>query len=866
MKINGNKKENIVFDAEQERQRSLGEKIESVPKESDASERNIRQFVKKDRVQQNVGEKQGDTQPKKKKKKWIIIALLGVVFCTLLGISVWGYSLYDRVSTDVSIANLLPKEADTVIRVVIKEDSEQVRLLKDLFQRFPGYSYIRKELDTVGEGKDADESFLEVWNSFGLNFEEDIFPAIGEYAWVSIPDFTPVEKVFGRQISQVFDLYQEREFAINLPQERAARVLGKEEKWGYISKDQERESDQIEEVDYIMGVEVEDKKKLQEVIEKMSQESDQFEYEKRKYSSYPYYVLSLKEEQEEQGVKGYDLPLTLRLNETFSALIGSSWVVSSREEWILEAIRRHASHTLISFTPQEKSSLNDNENYREIMNRFGDKEELISLYYDIDTKGICGSDELCNQIFSAQAISQGSGFSIQLSEKGIQLYTENILDEEQFSQQKNAFDGGISLHIPKQSGKYWADIFGEVSDAKHAYYDSKKYLTSQEERGYLEENIDEIYKATGIHWERDFVDKIQGDLGFSVFSEKRSFPIGMLTVEMENGSDFVQALMRYFIGIQEEQYEAYASLCEGQSSDPFCASLEKPNFELIQEDLPAGRLLRVEGGKDPLLGIVDIGLCAGLSNDKENRVFIASSCLPIRTVFDSESAPKENVLAFNEEYQISKSYVGEEGYSRSHIVPLGVFYSVYGIYHTLMNTMGGYESDSEISQENDFLNDPIFVGIEGVMKTIPSITSQSKNRGSSTTFIHIKEIPKEEKERTEAGIEMMMSGLTNARASAEQSRFKSTVSSYVPEMILCCDGGEQLYESPNSKSLLCGSQDMQFTSAEELGFDFVEYKVMQNCSIDNLSFEIHINTKGAGICSGTTILTEVGVEKFPQGC
>jgi hypothetical protein len=811
------------------------------------------------------------TQPlsqtkKSQKKKWIIIALLGVLFCLIFAGGVWAFSLYDRINTNVSMEKLLP-QADAVIRVVIKEDSEQIRLLQDLFQRFPGYSYLRKELDSVGEGRDVDESFLKSWDSFGLSFEEDISPAIGEYAWISIPDLTPVEKVFGERIAQVFDGYQDQKFAVDLPEEKTTRVLGEMEEWGYVSENEALENDYPEEVDYIMGVEVKDKKKLQEVVEKIYENSDRFTFEERKYSSYPYYVLRINEDdQKDEEEKEYDIPLVLRSDETFYALIGSSWMVSSREEWLLGSIRRHASHRLTSFIPKEGASLNESESYKEIMNRFGDKDELVSLYYEIDTEILCDSDYLCSQAFSSQGSSQGSGFSIRLSEEGINLYSENIVDEEGLSQKKNAFDGGTSRYIPKQAGKYWADVFGEISDMKNSYYDSKRHFLSEEGEEELEKIVDEMYATMGIHLERDFVDKTQGDLGFSLFSEKQAFPIGMLVVEMENGLDFAKELLNYTMVLQKSQYDAYVALCEEQPpSVPFCASLEEPNMELVEEELTAGRLFRIEGGngKDPVIGIADMELCAGLSNDGPDRVYIASSCVPIRTMFDSGGISEEDTLAFDEEYQISQSYVGKEGYSRSHIVPLGVFYSIYGIYFSLMGTLEGDDSDS--SQEDIFYNDPVFVGIEGIVKTIPSITSQSQNRGSSTTFIHIKELPKDEKERAEAGIERMMSGLTNARASAEQARFKSTMTSHVPAVIICCDGGESVSKSPTSGSLLCGSQDIQTASAEEFGFDSTEYKVMKNCSIDDQSFKIHINAKGAGTCSGTTILTEVGVE-FPQGC
>lgn len=815
-----------------------------------------------------------------RKKKVLLYTLLGIgIFLLVAGAiagGIWAYTQHDKVYGVVGVENIFPKEADLVVRVSIRSDAPQAQLLQAMAKKFPGYEYLRKELDKSGEGKDADQSFLDEWKDFGVSFDDDVLPVLGNSAWVVVPDLHPVEQVVGKELGMAAPTTESflalaQGTSQNVP--GSSFVLGEQTQVRPIQGTGGLKHVDVPALDFMVGVPVTDVKKALSVVEKMQKGNDRYQVTKHAYKGYDY--LELFDTKYEANAKGSED--TLRLNEarTFHALLGSNWISVSRDDWMREMIDRRNALLRFSFSKGAPSeSLDRNENVKHVMNSLqADADNLVSAYYKWNIKNSCSEGEFCSYGVKDQGMQEG-GFSVRLNEDGMLIRFAQLQGGKEFHEQKNGYKDGIASQIPKNSDGRWADVVFEVSDLKGMYYDFKRnYLT---EKGLAEWNSDleESFKASGVHVERDIIDNTTGSAGVVMLTSKSAFPEVFSIAHFGNGKG--EALLRSFFENVVKQENAFSAqnqeMCKNPAYRAYCQGLPKREPSVVEETkTDFGTIMHEKkgaGGTSALLGSLDI--CGGVG--KDGTTIFGTSCSGIEAILGGSGASDatQKTLASNDEYRFAEKYVGSEGFGRLHIVPLGLLYAFVGAYDSFAESSKtacvdktGCESMSVYEQQRQDEMATTMEGLEGIFKTIPSITMQSDSIESSSMFFHIKELPRDEKERADASIAKMMSGVKNAQEKAKSASFRALSSDLVSSMAVCCSNPGTTLETRTGKNI-CGHTSQLLPSASEFSADSVEYQVRKNCDA-NGDFEYAIRATGSGVCSGETVLTLKGAT-FPEGC
>lgn len=826
----------------------------------------------------------GNPEPKKGKSVLKITALVTAIVTVLGGLGVlgaWGYTKYERVYVALPAQKLLPQDVDFTATVAIKEDAKQVQILSALVKKFPGYEYLRKEMDKTGEGKDADQSFLDAWRATGVSFQDEVLPALGESAYVVIPDLHPVEQVVGQEVGSNFSDSPIRSLALGAPSANDVdmRVLGDSTRARTLQA--EANSPALPALDFILVAPIVDNQKALAVMEKIGKkEESRYQVTVHTYKGYTY--LEMFDTEFEAKAKGSEDMLRLNVSRTFHSLLGSNWVSVSRDDWMKETIDRRESNTLLSFS-EELPSLAGNEKYQSVMQSLhADGDNLLSVYYRWDMQNSCGESDFCAYGIKDEGIREG-GVSIQLSEEGILVRSSAPMEGKEFKQNPNGYREGFAKSIVKNANGRWADMFFEVPDARSAYYDFKRNTLTDKGLSQWAEGLEEVSSEVGFHIERDLIDRLTGGVGFVLYTDKKAFPDGAMLFEMKEGEAFMRGLFTFLAQKQNEQLQYMSGFQDPLTNSPLPVQSKKapariPEFSLEEKTIGTGTLFHLKmddpsGSLATALEASPYEVCGVVRSGSNPVAVIAGSCPMAEQILSGSGGASQTALSADEEYGLSEKYVGEKGHSRSHIVPLGLFYAVYGAWSMLAGSYetgdttygddslgGGANKDAQTEMES------MMTGVEGIVKTVASVTTQNETMHSGTVFIHIKELPSEEKDRASAGIEAMMSQMSQSRKGAESAMFKSKITSLVPQMIICCDESGATLGSVAGQGV-CDNADAGggvLPTAKTLGVDVVSYTVQKNCDA-NGDFEYLVSMASAGSCSGTTKITADGA-KFPAGC
>lgn len=705
----------------------------------------------------------GDNPGRRQQRRALKIALwvVGIVFVFggVVAGAIWGYMRYERVYVSVPTETLFPKENDLVVRVAIQKEAPQVVLLQKTLEKFPGYAYLRKEMDKTGEGKDADESFLDAWRETGLNFTEDILPALGDTAWLVVPDLHPVEQLVGQELGMAEENARDR-LAFEANDQSGGQVLGQ-------SSDRVRSTESTQKnihipaLDFMVASPISDMQKALSVMEKFGTEKDRYRVTKVSYKGYTYAdVFDTKFEAQEQGSDTSQL--RLNASRTYHALLGGNWVSASRDDWMKEMIDRRASRSMFSFS-QEAPSLEQNTSYTTVADSLdADGESLLSAYYKWDAKTTCGMGEFCSYGIKDQGIREG-GVSLRLSEDGLIMRSYVSKDSQELKQQSNKYADGLAREIAKNIEGRWGDVFMEIPDSQGAYYDFKRNFLTDKGLEQWDRYIQEGRSVFGVDVERDIIDRMAGSAGFVLYTSKSAFPAGAVLLQIDQGDMLVRKILDSLKRSQESMYAQYEEMCRIPENKAFCQNIAIPQISFEEREVSGGKVFRnVTNGisvEEALASPFEI--CGGTRTDGSLTVVTSSCALAEQLV--SGIAP-ESSLAQDAEYSRAQDIVGESGYSRVHMVPLGMFYAFSGAYTAIISQFESQESpvsgvDADAQGAEDMRM--VIEGLEGIMKTLPSFTSQQETQNSGTIFVHIKELPADEKSRAEDAVRVMIESSRN---------------------------------------------------------------------------------------------------------
>ncbi|NCA94358.1 MAG: DUF3352 domain-containing protein, partial [Sphingobacteriia bacterium] len=348
-----------------------------------------------------------------KKAVWKV-SLVALAFLILVGIAYFGFDFYEKKIRTVSVEKILPKDSNGVIKMNINPDANQFKLLESNMQKFPGYGILKKEIDESGEGKTMTELFFEKLKEKNLDFEADIKPAIGEEAYVVFPDMKPLFQNISREVVSLgSSLYAEAidKNIIKGADPSRGMVMGVEE-------------EPLIPLDFIMASDIRDKKKALEVIEKLKND-EKYETESRKFKGYEYIRIKIKNvENSEEG--SY-----LNYIETFHIVLGGNWFMTSKEDYLKEAINRRKEQWVFKniFSGDSAETLAGDESYEKVLSelRESDEEGIMFLYTKLNFEKIfkdnCesgGSFCLDNEYFKyPEDIIYG--FSLKMEEDGVKI-------------------------------------------------------------------------------------------------------------------------------------------------------------------------------------------------------------------------------------------------------------------------------------------------------------------------------------------------------------------------------------------------------------------------------------------------------------
>lgn len=806
-------------------------------------------------VSESIVAPQEEPSGKKGSLKKILLIVGVVLFVILLSwLGVWGYTRYERVYVSVDTEKILPKETDFVARVTIQEASQQIQFLKDMGEKFPGYEAFRKNLDDVGEGKDVDETFLDAWKKAGIDFDEDLLPAIGNEVWVVVPDLQPVEQMIGQEIGSIFGSSRPSEFAFGVGGEMNIRekVLGKSTKIQPIENSQKHTTPLA--LDFILATPIVDLEKAIQVAEKIEKGGDRFQVTKKTYKGYSY--LEVFDTQYEAKEKGrIDEGLRLNVGRTYYAILGGNWIGTSHNGWMEEMIDRRESLAIFSFS-EKKTFLEENEMYRRVMTSLrAEGENLLSVYYKWNT-------ESSPSEIQEQGMREG-GFSAHFNEEGLLMRSYASSNEKEFKQIPNKYREGLAKIIPKKMNGQWADIYLEIPDGKTAYYDFKRNYLTEEGLAEWTDELDEAQRETGLHFERDFIDYLIGSVGIIAYTGKGTFPGTAMIWEMRGGESLVRRIFDIAAGAWNYSFAMEYQACKTQKNLAYCKDVTMRKASVEEVTIDGGKMYRVRiEGSSFKESVPPYEMCGAVSMGEESRVVFSTSCSIAKGLIGMDGGASQETLSTNAEYVSMEKYVGEQGFSRIHIVPLGLLYFVYGVYNGIAGSSGdGLDSmggQSASTTEGEWLQ-----GWEGIVKTIPSITIQNESKEESVMFIHIKELPQEEKYRYDTAVGKMFSSLSEARESAMNAQFKVGIAEIVLMGIVCCDENDAPLGSKEGEKI-CSKMDGKLPTAKGLGIDAITYSVKKDCN-ESGEFEYEISASGAGVCSGVTKVTQDGAV-FPSGC
>lgn len=687
---------------------------------------------------------------------WSLIVGVPTVLVVLAFGAYWGYDKYEKTGRQIDISLLLPKDADVVARFVVDSEAPQMSLLNKNMMKFPGYDYLRKKMDKIGEGKDASESLLQQWKSAGLDFAEDIKPALGSVAYVVLPDIRPIEQLVGEELGSVampsLDHYAVGD---RMPDSGRGRILG----WSTIQTESAG-MDHSAVLDFILTAQIRDLDKAKQALSKIS--SERYTVEHLTYEGYEYIKITL---QKKAATDPESLQVSLRSDVTYHAALGMNWIVTSKEDWLREMVDRRLTRNMISFA-EKKESLADNGKYSEIMSRLKSGEDhLVSAYYRWGAQQDCsGMGDVCKYL-KDMGVYEG-GFLLGVREDGFVVQTAVMNEMVQNKRKPNGYKTGFAATFPKQSQGLWGDVFYEMSDFKTAYYDFKRNYVTDEGLDEWNKGLDGIMLETGVHPERDVIDHMNGSVAFLLMTGNKKMPAPVLAMHVDGTAPLKRLLDMYVEKGNASASALRSALCDQQEKatlpgagdvpadrqmQDFC-SHEKRSVALVRLEervKTSGTVFVIHSDMPTLVGGQPDEVALGVQGNDAKTLYL-SSYVPIVEELVNAPVAATASLSQDGEYMFAEKYLGSTGSTRFHVVPLGVFYALSSLFDSVTSQDEALSAVPTEQMEARKREDERNYAIISFLRTLKSLSFQESENGSASVFLHIEELPKAEKERADA--------------------------------------------------------------------------------------------------------------------
>ncbi len=748
----------------------------------------------KNRVLVLLGEgakKSADFFRKISRPKFLWIA--GFVFVAiLLSGGAWGAGWYAREVKSYPVLSVLPAAPDLVFEVNINADSKQYALLEKHASAFPGYGLLKKALDPVGEGKTLSEAFQDSLKRFNLDFDGDIKPVLGDSAYVTVSDMSPL----GESL-------QKGAVAIGSSSSRTLAGMIPPKKEGLAFSDRETssprprvlgdmtvrgvENDYAPEkpIDFLVASPVRDRKKARDTFEKLRSGSD-FEVETLEYRGFSYFKVSLKSK---ETTLPDDISRFIQFRTLYHGLVGGNWICASSEAELKKIFDRQASRRAWdSFTPKTSTStLADNDDFRSVRASLGNPDiaqSLVAGYFNVASdaffkKSPC-SGSMCSDPseFIRYPERIMIGWSLGFTESGIDMRWTNKTDDEALPGKPEA--ERLSNLVPQKAGGKWLNIFSEHDGLKNRFYNFKRTRLTEKGREAWEETRRAIQTATTIDIERDVIDHLSESVAVSVLTAKDAEPEGVLVARVDDPQAMKATIekmvdfVRNTISMQKERMFAGSAEMSRPLSDSFCDG--SPERDKCIESI---RQIRVQS--DELKQKLDAMIVAAHLHETTTPEGVIYS-FKLSNEFPYSFASfdfgfRDNILVFGTHFAAVQAFLREMGsnstekklshsdfyrkvqsaspgasYQDSFVVTQGVWDVAEYVLSTFSKAMNTWSSSSIAQEEEKREMDDTLFAFGSALRTMKLIGSDSVSRnGFETSSFRcvIESLPDEEKQRAE---------------------------------------------------------------------------------------------------------------------
>lgn len=816
--------------------------------------------------------------------KWIIVPVILLIF--ILSGCVWGFSKYEQYYKKIAVEKLLPNNPNLVAEVTIDPDSQQFKLLEQNLEKFPGYEFLQKELDVYGEGKTFSQFFQDKIKKAGLDFQSDIKPVLGEKAYIVVPDAKPIGNNLKYNMLVAYD--EGKKVATDLMSSstegsRMLASLGLDGDKGDSKVLGTEKNSEIKQLDYIIASEVNDLKKASEVMDKIKKDTSKYEYTELNFEGHAYYKIKIKDS------PSLDVGKFINFQETFNAMLGSNWVVSSSESFIKDAIKRQNQNLVIGslFSGETVPSLSDDKNFEKVNANFiqESKDNFMTLYYNINYNDIFHNDKCSNDAIGCDDITEYikypenivSGIGIRFDSEGIIVKSaSNQMAVEDF--ENRPFSESLAYKIPSQMADRWADVVVEDSNVKKLYYGFKKNNLTEKGAKEWSDALKDFRDAIGIDLERDFIDIADGNIAFIFLSKKNSNPEGVIVAEISDEQKMLESMKKVVDVIKAgliEEYGSLANLSSNYATGPNKKGYN-PSPEVLEEikiyqqalsDVQKSQIVETETSfgkiysyqiifpKNESFPLPSFSINFSL---EDRKLVLSSSYFAVESVLKGIKDNSVEKISSGKNFQEASRYYYPSLYQYSYANTLGIYNAVEYYVNMLWSS---FSSDSacqsvdcinmqkNMDQERQKLKNVVFAAgaVYRTVKLIGASSSVDEKFVKSNAYFNIQELPKEEKDRASRIIGDFSSSLAGARQKAKEASFKSYASSLVPKMIIACDERSITAEDLNDTgSHKCIDANESFKS------------LVQNCGPSGKG-TFSINVKGYNDCQGYNAnCTEVG--------
>jgi hypothetical protein len=818
--------------------------------------------------------------------KWAVAPIFILVF--LISGSAWGFSKYEQYYKKIAIEKLMPNSPNLVAQVTIDPNSQQFMLLEQNLEKFPGYEVFQKNLDVYGEGKTFSQYFQDKIKESGLDFQNDIRPIIGEKAYVVVPDIKPIGNSFkynmlvayeqGKQAAA--DLMSDSTEGRSMLASLGVNKDGNNQKVLGVDKNSE-----IKQLDYIIASEVSDLKKAKEVVDKIKKDTNKYEYSELNFQGHAYYKIKIKDN------PSIAVGKLINFKETFNALLGSNWIMSSNESFVKDAIARQNQNLFLgSFSKEKIPSLSDDKNYEKVNANFNQesKDNFITLYYNINYNDIfhnnkCSSDVVgCDNVVEYIKYPENvvSGVGIRFDSKGVIMKSaSNQMAMEDF--ENRPFSESLAYKIPSQMADRWSDVVVEDSNIKKLYYSFKKNNLTDKGAEEWNNALKEFRDAVGIDLERDFIDITDGNMAFIFLSKKGANPEGVVIAEISDGQKMLESMRKVTEVIKAGLIQEYSNASGSNAGSaaipnrkgyaPIAATLQEAkiyqqaladvkNSQIIETETPDGKIYsyQIIFPKDESFPLPSFSINFSL---EDKKLVLSSSYFAVESVLKGIKSNSVEKISSGKNFQEASRYYYPAVYQYSYANTLGICNAIEyyaNMFEDRFSPKSICQDDKSadclsrqdsLEKESQKMKEAVFA-IGAVIKTVKLVGSSSsvdEKFVKSNSYYNIEELPKEEKDRANRIIGDLGSSLTSARQKAREASFKSSASSLVPSMIIACD--ERAITADDLKT---GSSDQCIDANESFK------SLIQDCGPSGKG-TFSINVKGFNNCQGYSVnCTEIG--------